>query len=268
MKIEKKYWVYLFLLINISFIFAYYYFARTRLPGIDLLTWFPGRLPEDVLAMLLFPHLFVPLLGYLFGPLLVKPYNSLAKNIRLNKYSVNQYYFEKQFEGSEIIARALNASILSLSLAFSALQFLDDYTFIPDNASTSVMLLCSAFAPVAAILYNGMWLSEDCGIILYRKKAITAHGPDMQSVGSYISSLIGGYAGFSTIFLYVLLIVKTLGKTSTILPIVMLAFYPLAILGYFTTLQLWMIKNFEKIRKIQSIKLQLLPISLEFNVGQ
>jgi len=186
----------------------------------DFIVIFPGTIFTDILLIYGLPIVFF-LVYYAISPHLIWVYIKVHKFFyrmlrRPSKYGV--FKLGTNVKAGRLFYRALIVSLFAFSIAFLVVEMVSPGLFranmVPEsfeevyalNFAEAVFLGTFAICPIIIVIFFPIWQLEDSGVVSYRVFHDERMPADIQGVHSIYNNTLLGYAGFSTIISWIILI--------------------------------------------------------------
>jgi hypothetical protein len=206
--------------------------------------YIPGGLIADLIFLFIVPVLLQVVFTFIsigLTPLFIL----IAKWMKLGRWPIGMKKLEKNYKIGEFISRGFYASLLAIALSISLnnLLFNDiiQIEFIPGSTAYSSAAMALILTPISIMVIFPAWFLEDSGIVFMkqvnltelRKKSVLTDSLDVRGIGNYFVSIIKGFAGITTPFLYIFLFVTgDVFQTDFTLGLILL-FEPAFLIGSF-----------------------------------
>ena len=186
----------------------------------DFIVLFPGTIFTDILLIYGLPVAFF-LIYYAISPHLIWVYIKVHKFFYRMLRRPSQYGVFKlgtKVKAGRLFYRALIVSLFAFSIAFLVVELISPGLFranmAPEsfeevyalNFAEAVFLGTFAICPIIIVIFFPIWQLEDSGVVSYRVFHEERMPADIQGVHSIYNNMLLGYAGFSTILSWILLI--------------------------------------------------------------
>lgn len=202
----------------------------------------PGGLTLDLILLFIVPialQVIFVFISIILTPLFIQ----IAKWMKLGKWPLGVKPLEKKYTLGEFISRGFYATLLAIALSIAINNILFGYgiEFIPDSIAFSSAAISLILTPISITLIFPAWFLEDSGIVFMKREnfmelkqgVILTNSLDVRGVGNYFVSIIKGFAGITTPFLYIFLFIEeSIFRTTFELGLILI-FEPLFLIGSF-----------------------------------
>jgi hypothetical protein len=236
---------------------------REEITPSEIATLLPARYWSEIFALFILPLMVVMLVDLLFGRFILRMLLRITGWFREDKYEVAYVDYSRAFTGKRIIQRTLVPSYVSLGIGLSLGSAINARNLgVFEFSLIGNILITTLFSMViVALLIFPIWVSEDCGLVFYRKGDLMKEGVNIAPVGDTFYNMLKGWAGIVTPLQYIVTIIKDYHLIFTdihdLLNVVSLLVVPVILFGIYIPIQLVYLAFFERIRDRLHAQLQL-----------
>jgi hypothetical protein len=207
----------------------------------------PGPLWTDIILLFLFPIIMFFLIQYISPYLthgLVKIHGFFYIFRKKPEYGILKQ--KGDISAGKIFLRGLKLSFLAFVIASAFIQwglggiFRFNYSVTPLFNSEALFLATYILVPIVMFIFFPIWILEDSGLIAFRIFRNNRKNPDIEGVNRIFRDFMEYFIGFSTIFVYITIIIKTINNvlsdydTAALLIPIILIFLPFLVTGLIT----------------------------------
>ncbi|MHA1491704.1 MAG: hypothetical protein ACTSRI_18865 [Promethearchaeota archaeon] len=229
----------------------------------DFVPAIPGRTITDLIVL----FVLVPILTCL--PLIFITPLTILNFFFLKSYQKKKYEFyhidfsNRPFSMRHMMYRAFLPVLLALSISLSLYNVgLTGNIFGPGHVS--IIFVSLLLIPFTIIPLIPVWVFKDTGIVRIRKKPKTRIPPELTFFAKNQNQFLKGYAGITTVLLYLFTIINEL---STDIAFILILIYPIFLIGVLMPLLLFYEIRVSRIGDKIIKKLKLTPLNLEIVEG-
>jgi hypothetical protein len=221
-----------------------YIIIKTTNNSYGVSQYIPGGLTVDLIILFIVPvvlQVIFTFISIILTPLFI----FIAKWMKLGKWPMGIKKLEKNYRLNEFISRGFYASLLAISLSISLNNVLfSDFIkieFISGSITFSSAAIALILTPISIMVIFPAWFLEDSGIVFMKSANYTelqngrdlTESLDVRGVGNYYISIIKGFAGITTPFLYIILFLKERVFSTDFTLGLILLFEPVFLIGSF-----------------------------------
>jgi hypothetical protein len=264
---KKEYtWPAILFLISMGFLIYASRILRNVLIDDEISSMIPGRFNGELFYILIFPSILVILISFVLGTFILRVYIFASKTTKEGDFHAAIFEYDKQFTGKMMFTRTLLPSFLSLTIGLTLDNFSDVLNFrvLQNSSSGNIILLSLLSLPIVSLFIFPIWLSEDTGVILYKKGDVKQEGINITPACDSINTLLKGWAGFSVPLQFLIAVIREVQNFNSYLMLLILLF-PIALFGLYIPIQVIYMKMHSRLknRVLRRIKLKKINIKIE-----
>ena len=170
----------------------------------------PGKPIQELSILMGVPFLLVPIVSYVGGKVMLKIYPLISKKLKGQSYELGLYLYEKPKSMRVIFNRTLFASFFALAIGLVVTQGLGSLgaEMIPSSTVGTITALTYFLLPITALMIPPLGYLDDLGIVLYKEMTSHSDLPETYSIGQYLGMIYRGFAGITTPFLFIIIIIR------------------------------------------------------------
>ncbi len=202
----------------------------------------PGRLTLDLVILFIAP-LVLQIIFVFISAILTPLFVHLANIMKFRKWPMGIKELDSHYTFGEFVSRGFYATLLAIALSMAVNRILFEFSIELIGGSEAFSSAAGALilTPISILLIFPAWFLEDSGIIFMKKSnleelsdgKILTKSLDVRGVGNYFLSIIKGFAGITTPFLYIWLFIRENVFGDSLLLGILLIFEPFFLIGGF-----------------------------------